>query len=221
MRKLRNLVTSLALVSALTVATAQPVTSLGSLVLVTKETSRHIAYEALFKFDRTLRPGQFKKVQNGSNGTVKERSLRLYAGKRLLKEQGLEPVRIEPVPAVFHMGPSPIPASRGSFVRGRVMRVEATAYLPTDGSSAGLTASGRRAQYGVIAVDPKVIPLGSLVFVEGYGFAIAADTGGAIRGNKIDVCLHDPGAVRQWGRRLVTIHVFRERVEARVRPVRR
>jgi 3D (Asp-Asp-Asp) domain-containing protein len=221
MRKLRFAVTSLVLVGAFSAALAQPVTSLGNLVLVKKEKNQKIGYEAIYKFDRTLRPGQHKKVQNGTDGFVVEKSVQLFAGGKLLKEVELGSVTTRPVPAIFHMGPSGVPTSRGSFTRGKVMRVEATAYLPTDGSSAGLTASGRRAQYGVIAVDPRVIPLGSLVLVEGYGFAIAADTGGAIKGNKIDVCLHDPNAVRQWGRRMVTIHIFREKVEARVRPSRR
>ena len=59
----------------------------------------------------------------------------------------------------------------------------------------------------LIAVDPSVIPLGSRVWVEGYGEAIAADTGGAIKGHKIDVLMSSDAAARQWGRKTVKIIV--------------
>lgn len=60
----------------------------------------------------------------------------------------------------------------------------------------------------VIAVDPNVIPLGSRVFVEGYGEAIAGDTGGAIVGNKIDVHFATVDACYQWGVRSVQVTIL-------------
>ncbi|WP_270340861.1 MULTISPECIES: cell wall-binding protein EntC [Bacillus] len=60
----------------------------------------------------------------------------------------------------------------------------------------------------LIAVDPSVIPLGSKVWVEGYGVAIAGDTGGAIKGNKIDVLMPDKGTSSNWGRKTVTVKVL-------------
>ncbi|MCQ6284813.1 cell wall-binding protein EntC [Bacillus cereus] len=60
----------------------------------------------------------------------------------------------------------------------------------------------------LIAVDPSVIPLGSKVWVEGYGVAIAGDTGGAIKGNKIDVLMPDKGTSSSWGRKTVTVKVL-------------
>ena len=92
------------------------------------------------------------------------------------------------------------------------MTVEATAYTPYDGSQTGRTATGRKAEFGVIAVDPRVIPLNSLVYVEGYGFAVAADTGGAIKGNRIDVCFLSNATANKWGRKKVVIHVFKEKI---------
>jgi len=70
----------------------------------------------------------------------------------------------------------------------------------------GLTANGMKAGYGVCAVDPKVIPLGTKLYVENYGYCIAADTGGSIKGNKIDLCFdnykesstYDPKYVRAY-----------------------
>ena len=72
------------------------------------------------------------------------------------------------------------------------------------------------AQYGVIAVDPKVIPLGSRVYIESsdggkswvYGFAVAADTGGAIKGNKIDLCYNTRAECLQFGRRSATVYIL-------------
>jgi 3D (Asp-Asp-Asp) domain-containing protein/septal ring factor EnvC (AmiA/AmiB activator) len=81
--------------------------------------------------------------------------------------------------------------------------VDAVAYhLP------GNTASGIPVGPGVIAVDPSVIPLGTRVFVPGYGPAVAADTGSAIRGNIIDLWMPSTPQAAAWGRRTVTITIY-------------
>ncbi|MDU2184171.1 MAG: 3D domain-containing protein, partial [Negativicoccus succinicivorans] len=85
---------------------------------------------------------------------------------------------------------------------------EATAYHPMDGDGRGITASGMKAGYGVVAVDPNVIPMGTRVFVPGYGEAIAADTGGAIIGNRIDLCMETYDECYQYGRRNVEVYVL-------------
>ncbi|MGG0457306.1 cell wall-binding protein EntC [Bacillus mycoides] len=100
----------------------------------------------------------------------------------------------------------------------RELRVEATAYTADpleNGYKAGdqvksamghnLTANPNMK---LIAVDPSVIPLGSKVWVEGYGVAIAGDTGGAIKGHKIDVLMPDKGTSSNWGRKTVTVKVL-------------
>lgn len=85
----------------------------------------------------------------------------------------------------------------------RTLVVDAVAYhLP------GRTASGLPVGVGVIAVDPTVIPLGTRVFVPGYGAAVAADVGSAIKGNIIDLWMPSTAAARAWGRRTVTITVY-------------
>ena len=90
-----------------------------------------------------------------------------------------------------------------------VMTMEATAYLPTDGDGYGITATGIPATYGVAAVDPAVIPLGSRLYIPGYGEAIAADTGGAIYGYRIDLCMESYSECMNFGRRDVTVYVLR------------
>src|SRR5262249_31594075 len=103
--------------------------------------------------------------------------------------------------------------SRGSYHRGKVLIMNATAYDPSPAScgpgSNGLTKLGLKAGYGHVAVDPRVIKLGTMVFVEGYGFAIASDIGSAIKGNRIDLCCENRSICMEFGRRKVKVHVLK------------
>jgi 3D (Asp-Asp-Asp) domain-containing protein len=72
----------------------------------------------------------------------------------------------------------------------------------------GKTASGLPVGIGVIAVDPTVIPLGTRVFIPGYGPAVAADVGSAIKGNIIDLWMPSTAKALAWGRRTVTITIY-------------
>ena len=84
------------------------------------------------------------------------------------------------------------------------LRVDAVAYhLP------GRTASGLPVRKGVVAVDPQLIPLGTRLYVPGYGKAIAADVGVAIKGRIIDVWMPSTAEARMWGRKTVVITVYR------------
>ena len=89
-----------------------------------------------------------------------------------------------------------------------VMAMEATAYLPTDGDGACITALGIPATYGVVAVDPSIIPLGSRVYIPGYGEAIADDTGGAIKGNRIDIAFDTYDEAMHFGRQHIEIYIL-------------
>ena len=86
--------------------------------------------------------------------------------------------------------------------------MEATAYTPADGDGQGITATGMIARPGVVAVDPNVIPLGSRLYIPGYGMAIAADTGGAIRGNRIELLMDSYDAAMNFGRQSVELYVL-------------
>lgn len=101
-----------------------------------------------------------------------------------------------------------VQTSSGAHRYTNVITMEASAYLPSDGGGSGITAYGIPARYGVVAVDPNVIPLGTRVYIPGYGEAIAADTGGAIRGNKIDLCMEDYDSAMQFGRRDIQVYVL-------------
>ncbi|MFL0569546.1 LysM peptidoglycan-binding domain-containing protein [Priestia megaterium] len=104
------------------------------------------------------------------------------------------------------------PAESSQQASGKSMTVEATAYTANCAGCSGTTATGvdlkANPNQKVIAVDPSVIPLGSKVYVEGYGEAVAADTGGAIKGNRIDVFVPAEGDAQQFGRKSVKITVM-------------
>lgn len=92
---------------------------------------------------------------------------------------------------------------------GSAIRMIATAYTAGCSGCSGVTASGLRAGFGVIAVDPQVIPLGTKLFIPGYGRAVAGDTGGAILGNRVDLGMNTQHDALQYGRRPITVYVLR------------
>lgn len=94
------------------------------------------------------------------------------------------------------------------------LTVTATAYTANCEGCSGTTATGinlhENPDKKIISVDPSVIPLGTKVYVEGYGEAVAADTGGAIKGNKIDVFFPSEETAKQWGVKTVKIQLLDE-----------
>ncbi|MBF1726894.1 MAG: 3D domain-containing protein, partial [Streptococcus sp.] len=101
-------------------------------------------------------------------------------------------------------------AAASSSQGGYYLTVEATAYSYNEAGLSNYTADGTNlvSEPNVIAVDPSVIPLGSYVEIPGYGVFRAADTGGAIYGNRIDVHLVNLSDVYNFGRRTITIRVL-------------
>lgn len=102
-------------------------------------------------------------------------------------------------------------SSSESSSGGKEMTMEATAYGPDCSGCSGVSATGmnlKDSSAKVIAVDPSVIPLGSRVWVEGYGEAVAGDTGGAIKGNRIDVLYPSESEAGSWGRKSVNVKVL-------------
>lgn len=97
--------------------------------------------------------------------------------------------------------------SRGgeNFRFKKMLNVTATAYGPSAGR---YTATGHRVTEGMVAVDPKVIPLWSRLYVDGYGFARALDVGSSIKGNRIDVYFASDAVCRRWGVRSVKVYLL-------------
>jgi len=94
--------------------------------------------------------------------------------------------------------------------------MEATAYTHAapggdiNGTGDGYTATMTRPRRGVVAVDPAVIPLGTVLYIEGYGWARAEDVGGMIKGCRVDVFMETREEALNWGRKWVEVRVYRE-----------
>jgi 3D (Asp-Asp-Asp) domain-containing protein len=97
-------------------------------------------------------------------------------------------------------------------IQRKGMKVVATAYTASCEGCSGTTANGtnlKEIPYAkVVAVDPNVIPMGSVVHVPGYGYAVAADKGGGIDGNEIDVFMKNNSDAVNWGRKTVNITII-------------
>jgi 3D (Asp-Asp-Asp) domain-containing protein len=155
-------------------------------------------------------------LAEGRDGLVEHVYRLVYEDGRLVrKEKVSSRVVRQAQPRVVRVGRGYVP-SRGELARRPSLLVLATAYAPHHGRGVdGVTATGLPARRGVVAVDPRVIPLGSVVYVEDYGVAVAADTGGAIRGNRVDLCFDTPREAYRWGRRTVRVYILRKPSEDR------
>ncbi|MFL0584467.1 ubiquitin-like domain-containing protein [Solibacillus silvestris] len=169
------------------------------------------------KNDSSLLKGKEKVVSEGKKGKV-ERTYSIVKenGKVVSKKLASEKVIKKPKIKVVSVGTKVVTAnvSRSSEPSsGKEFYVTATAYTPNCAGCSGISAAGLNLRANpdmkVIAVDPKVIPLGTKVWVEGYGNAVAADTGGAIKGNKIDVLVPTTSKAKSWGRKKVRIKVLK------------
>ncbi|SMC72112.1 3D domain-containing protein [Sporomusa malonica] len=169
-------------------------------------------YQVVRQPDATLEKGVEEVVQAGENGLKKATvRVRFEDGIKVSADVLSEIVAVGSKPQIIRVGTRDIvDTSRGAMRFRDIRYMEATAYLPTDGSALGLTATGISARRGVVAVDPDVIPLGTRVYVPGYGMGLAADTGGAIVGDKIDLCVEDASEAWRFGRRTVKVYVLAE-----------
>ena len=157
----------------------------------------------------TLPKGMEEVLQEGTPGLDEVQEEVHYNHGEVVDTKELQRTTITPMkPKIIRAGTRDIEVSRSYNRVKEVITMEATAYLPTDGGGDGITATGIPARHGVVAVDPNVIPLGTRVYIPGYGEAIAADTGGDIVGNRIDVVLEDYGSAMQFGRRTVDVYIL-------------
>jgi len=161
--------------------------------------------------DPKLPQGKTEVRSQGSPGVLlKKFRVVTEDGKEIKREQLGEEVIKEPEPKVIAVGQGPQEALQpapsrfaGRKVR-QVMTMVATAYTYTGDP----TATGVWPYVGGVAVDPQVIPLGSRLYIEGYGPAVAVDTGGLIKGNRVDVFFETAEECFQWGKRQVKVYLL-------------
>jgi uncharacterized protein YabE (DUF348 family) len=182
---------------------------------VTDVVEEPIHFAVVTKNDSNLSKGTEKVVTPGQEGLLtKEYEVVLENGKEvsrtLLKETQVKEKQDKVVAVGTKVSTQTV--SRGNDSVSKEFFVSSTAYTASCNGCSGTTATGLnlKANPGakVIAVDPSVIPLGTKVYVEGYGYAVAADKGSAIKGNKIDVFFASQADAYRWGRKTVKIKIL-------------
>ena len=149
--------------------------------------AERISYLRQLAAERSLNTRQIGSLES------RAQSIEAEASRVAVQHTATQPSAATPVPVAA----SPPPAASGS-----TLTVTATAY-----TLQGHTATGAPVGYGVVAVDPSVIPLGTRMTIPGYGEGVAADTGGAIQGDVIDLWFPTAADAAAWGRRTVTITI--------------
>jgi uncharacterized protein YabE (DUF348 family) len=182
---------------------------------VTDVVEEPVDYAVVTKKDSKLLKGQQKVIQSGRKGLVsKTYEVVLENGKEVSRTLVSSKTIKESVDKIVAVGTKVLTAeaSRGQSSNGKELVVTATAYTAYCNGCSGITATGINLKTNpnikVIAVDPSVIPLGTKVYVEGYGYAVAADTGSAINGYKIDVFFPTKSEAYRWGNRKVKIKIL-------------
>ena len=183
-----------------------------------------IPFDTDILFDDGLPEGEERVVKEGADGEKKIVANIFYkngevSGREIISEE----ITAKPVTEIVNVGTKKTAAPAGAktlpdkdFEYKDVKKMNASAYTNSYRSTGkrpgdrgyGITASGMKAQVGVVAVDPKVIPLHTELYIEGYGFAVAGDTGSAIKGNKIDLFFDTEKECFDFGRRDVTVYVL-------------
>jgi len=180
-----------------------------------------IESRTLYEPDPRLPYGQRRVVQGRDGVHYRQYRAVFEDGRLISRELVAEWSDPEPADMIVYYStaaaPRPAPAAPEQVPDGlhvvRVLRVYATWYNPASAGrspsdpSYGITATGVPVDRGIVAVDPGVIPLGTRMYIPGYGYGVAADTGGAIRGNVIDLGYPD-GVVPNWTSRWVDIYIL-------------
>jgi uncharacterized protein YabE (DUF348 family) len=184
---------------------------------VTDVVEEKVDYAVVKRKDSSIDKGKEKVVSNGQEGKVKKHfEVVMENGKEvsreLVKTEKVSDSKDKIVAVGTRVNTQTVSRKKSSEPTGKEFYVSSTAYTAFCSGCSGVTTTGYNLKENpnakVIAVDPSVIPLGSKVWVEGYGYATALDTGGAINGNKIDVFFSSKSSARGWGRKTVRIKII-------------
>lgn len=177
---------------------------------IVKEESK-LDFETVIKTDENLDKSVSKTITEGETGSKETTYMvTLEDGKEVNRTVVAQKVTKKPVNKVVQKGTAETVAlSRGgSTIYKKKMNMVATAYAIHGGTASGATTVRNANGLSTIAVDPNVIPLGTKVYIPGYGLAVAQDTGGAIKNNKIDLFMNTNSEARNWGVRGVEVYII-------------
>jgi 3D (Asp-Asp-Asp) domain-containing protein len=152
-------------------------------------------------------------VQWGVDGLVRREYAVVYENGEAVNWELVSETTVPPTHRIVGQGtmvvaPAPAPSPPRSDPQCvQTMRVWATWYTAASAGGSGRTATGTAVHKGTVAVDPRVIPLGTRMYIPGYGNGVAEDTGGAIIGNIIDLG-YGPNDVKDWSSRYVDICIL-------------
>ncbi len=157
-----------------------------------------------------LAEGTERVVQEGSDGLIEIVSEETYVGSQLSQTVEISrEVVTEPVNCIIERGTATMVSTpAGDFKYSKSLTVVATGYTQYDEGCTSTTATGTAAIRGAIAVDPSIIPLGSKIYVPGYGIGTAEDIGGAIEGYRIDLCYNSVNEAYAWGVQTITVYIL-------------
>ncbi len=177
-----------------------------------------IPFETVKNENDSIPKGTTINKQEGSEGVKEKTTRNKYVNGTLVSSNVIADVILkEPVNAVYELGTKEVPTPSGGSAdisASGYLVCESTAYTYMTSDYSDVTASGRPAGYGNVAVDPSVIPLGTRLYITSldgsyvYGYAIAADTGGAIRGNIVDLFFNTYSECISWGRRDIRVYIL-------------
>ena len=162
-----------------------------------------------------LPSGHSKVLAHGSPGVVEIHARYVQRDGGAIRETIVSKIVVRPAkPRVVADGIGGTPLSsfeahgiaRMAFAARSAMEMVATGYSADCAGCDGMTAIGRRAGHGIVAVDPRVIPIGTRLYIPGYGFAVAGDTGGDIVGRRIDLGFDSTRDAMNFGRQDIRVY---------------
>ena len=188
---------------------------------VVTEENIALPYETEKRENENLARNLVSIARHGENGNRKITTETIYFQGKVISQKVIgDVVEKQPVNEILDIGtkPNTIAGPNGEiYTYSKVITCTATAYdasYESNGPWGPITATGKRLDSGMVAVDPRVIPLGTKLYIECpngtwvYGYSVAEDTGGAIKGNKVDLFFHSPYEVRQFGRRTANVYIL-------------
>ncbi len=198
------------------------VINLSSISEKTKTETEKISFDTIVVENDELMEGTQRVAQEGKEGAFEVTYKEKYSRDKLISSSEIKREIISnPVDEIIEKGTKKeepkVEEVKTAYASGNVIdghtykdaiNLRATGYTRFDAGCDDYTATGMLARRGVAAVDTSVIPFGTKLYIPGYGVAVAADTGGAINGHRIDLCYDSVAEAYEWGVKNITAYVI-------------